>query len=112
MRQAWPGVRRVVTWAGELRGGAAPDQDSCWAPPTDRRRGLRRAASSAANLLPPLAPLPPPISLGAPAPLNIDMNVDFDAEIRPHLRTCLARLVFSSLFCFGWRPLWPWLWDM
>ena len=91
--QAKLGLRRVASWAGELRGGL-PEQDS-WAEPLDRRR-LRRAASSAANLLPPLAPLPPPISLGAPAPVGIDMNVDFDSDIRPHLRTCLVRPLASA----------------
>ena len=37
--------------------------------------------------------------MGVPPPANIDMDVDFDAEIKPHLRACL---VSALLFSSGW----------
>ena len=84
--QAKPGLRRVQSWAGEMRAeDARPD------PLPLQRRHLHRLSASSANL-PPLAVLPPPISMGVPPPANIDMDVDFDAEIKPHLRTCLVSL--------------------
>ena len=79
-------MRRVQSWAGEMRAeDARPD------PLPLQRRHLHRLSASSANL-PPLAVLPPPISMGVPPPANIDMDVDFDAEIKPHLRTCLVSM--------------------
>ena len=49
--------------------------------------------SSAANLHLPIAPLQPPVSLeGDPPP-----KVDFEQDIRPHLRTCLVGGPLSPL---------------
>ena len=80
-------MRRVQSWAGEMRAeDARPD------PLPLQRRHLHRLSASSANL-PPLAVLPPPISMGVPPPANIDMDVDFDAEIKPHLRTCLVSML-------------------
>ena len=85
--QSKPGLRRVQSWAGELRlEDARPEQMPL------QRRHLHRLSASSANL-PPLAVLPPPISMGVPPPANIDMDVDFDAEIKPQLRTCLVSLL-------------------
>ena len=79
-------MRRVQSWAGEMRAeDARPD------PLPLQRRHLHRLSASSANL-PPLAVLPPPISMGVPPPANIDMDVDFDAEIKPQLRTCLVSM--------------------
>lgn len=94
MWQGKLGLRRVKSWTGALQ--QMPDAAVGEDLPLDRRR-LRRAMSSAANL-PPLAALPPPISMGIPPPANIDMDVDFEAEIKPHLKTCL---VSDSTFTFS-----------
>jgi hypothetical protein len=77
----------VQSWAGELRLGEARLEQI----PLQRHHVHRLSASSAD--LPPLAVLPPPISMGVPPPANIDMDVDFQAEIKPHLRTCLVSLL-------------------
>lgn len=91
--QTKPGLRRVQTWAGEMRSDAArPEQ----LPLRSRRRHLQRQSASSASL-PPLAVLPPPISMGVPPPANIDMDVDFEAEIKPHLRACLVRPFVSCM---------------
>lgn len=75
----------MQSWAGEMRA-----EDARLDPLPLQRRHLHRLSASSANL-PPLAVLPPPISMGVPPPANIDMDVDFDAEIKPHLCTCLVR---------------------
>ncbi|EIE21885.1 hypothetical protein COCSUDRAFT_56332 [Coccomyxa subellipsoidea C-169] len=93
------GLRRVKSWTGAVQ--QIPDDMRGEDLPLDRRR-LRRAMSSAANL-PPLAALPPPISMGIPPPANIDMDVDFEAEIKPHLRTCLGQGGFGTVFEATWR---------
>ncbi|KAK9918851.1 hypothetical protein WJX75_007510 [Coccomyxa subellipsoidea] len=93
------GLRRVKSWTGALQ--QMPDAALGEDLPLDRRR-LRRAMSSAANL-PPLAALPPPISMGIPPPANIDMDVDFEAEIKPHLKTCLGQGGFGTVFEATWR---------
>ncbi len=85
--QGKAGMRKVKSWTGavqHMHDDPIVSEDL----PLDRRR-LRRAMSSAANL-PPLAALPPPISMGIPPPANIDMDVDFEAEIKPHLTRCLV----------------------
>ena len=82
-------MRKVKSWTGavqRMHDDPIVSEDL----PLDRRR-LRRAMSSAANL-PPLAALPPPISMGIPPPANIDMDVDFEAEIKPHMTRCLVRI--------------------
>lgn len=80
------------SWAGEMRAeDARPD------PLPLQRRRLHRLSASSTNL-PPLAVLPPPISMGVPPPANIDMDVDFDTEIKPHLRTCLVRTLSRHLY--------------
>lgn len=93
LAQAKPGLRRIQSWAGEMRADdARPDQLPV------KLRHLHRLSASSASL-PPLAVLPPPISMGVPPPANIDMDVDFENEIKPHLQTCLVR---ALSFCSPW----------
>ena len=84
--QAKPGLRRVRSWAGEVR---ADDAYACHDRGAVRARHLHRLSASSASL-PPLAVLPPPISMGVPPPANIDLDVNFEAEIKPHLHACLV----------------------
>ena len=84
--QAKPGLRRVRSWAGEVR---ADDASACHDQRAARARHLHRLSASSASL-PPLAVLPPPISMGVPPPANIDLDVNFEAEIKPHLHACLV----------------------
>lgn len=60
-----------------------------------RYRHLQRPSHRRANSaeLPPLSILPPPVfPNSAPSP-DIDMNVDYEAEIAPALQQCLVRLL-------------------
>ena len=65
------------------------DSPACHDQRALRARHLHRLSASSASL-PPLAVLPPPISMGVPPPANIDLDVNFEAEIKPHLHACLV----------------------
>ncbi|CAK0785369.1 hypothetical protein CVIRNUC_008577, partial [Coccomyxa viridis] len=97
--QAKPGLRRVRSWAGEVR---ADNSSACHDQRAVRARHLHRLSASSASL-PPLAVLPPPISMGVPPPANIDLDVNFEAEIKPHLHACLGQGGFGSVFEAQWR---------
>ena len=86
LAQAKPGLRRVRSWAGEVR---ADDSSASHDRRAVRARHLHRLSASSASL-PPLAVLPPPLSMGVPPPANIDLDVNFEAEIKPHLHACLV----------------------
>ena len=92
LRQAKPGLRRVRSWAGEVR---ADDASACHDQRAARARHLQHLSASSASL-PPLAVLPPPISMGVPPPANIDLDVNFEAEIKPHLHACLVRSCYQQ----------------
>jgi hypothetical protein len=89
------GLRRVHTWHGVLR--QLPDHVGHMGPPmaADAPAGnnvLRRAASSvnALQSLPPLRVLPPPVTAGSPPLPHVDLDVDFETELRPYLGQCLV----------------------
>lgn len=95
--QAKPGLRRVRSWAGEVR---ADNSSACHDQRAVRARHLHRLSASSASL-PPLAVLPPPISMGVPPPANIDLDVNFEAEIKPHLHACLVSPCCQQQAIFG-----------
>ena len=41
-------------------------------------------------MLPPLTLLPPPLSPGSPPVAGIDLEVDYETEIKPFLGRCLV----------------------
>lgn len=58
-------------------------------------------------MLPPLGYLPPPVSLSSPAAGGLDLDVDFEMEVRPHLGICLVHnLHFLQERCLS-MYLWP-----
>jgi hypothetical protein len=96
------GLRRVHTWHGVLR--QLPDHVSHMGPPVAAEAPaghnvLRRAASSfnALQSLPPLRVLPPPVTAGSPPLPHVDLDVDFETEIRPYLGQCLVCSRIGSL---------------
>ncbi|KAK9807897.1 hypothetical protein WJX72_012460 [[Myrmecia] bisecta] len=86
--------QRPKTWTGILR--QVPGE-ALLPPAVQRHRKL------ASNTLPPLHTLAPPITLASPALPHIDMDVDYEAEIKPFLGRCLGTGGFGSVHACIWR---------
>ena len=76
-----------------------------------RHAGRRRAsAPQLPRALPPLAALPPPVLPGGGPLPDVDLDVDWETELRPGMGPCLVRLgrlcaglvVSASSMCVGW----------
>ncbi len=53
--------------------------------------------SSPQATLPALTQLPPPVGPASPPAAGIDLDVDYDAEIRPHLGRCIVRKYLAQM---------------
>lgn len=77
-------VLQSKTWHGVVYPAHGEDDDA------NSIRQRRRRKAFKPSLLPPLSSLPPPISLSNPIACDLDLLVDFDMDIKPHLRECLV----------------------
>lgn len=99
MAQANTIGRRTKSWSGILVQAPGLGSIQKPLPRVKRQRSNRPGLKQAVIKLPPLKHLPPPISLTAP--LNgIDLNVDFETEVKPFLGPCLVSLPYT--LCQRW----------
>ncbi len=63
-----------------------------------RQRHLHKPSPRRANSaeLPPLRALPPPITLHSQPAVDVDLDVDYQAEVAPFLGQCLVSTVISE----------------
>lgn len=63
----------------------------------------RKSSPSLAGALPALTQLPPPLLPGGGPADDVDLNVDFEAEVAPYLGRCLGTGGFGAVYECTWR---------